>query len=51
MRGFYVMIFELDFYILTKNVPTQIKFIFQLLANIYVLLTNIYVNNYFLLAV
>lgn len=51
MRCFYVMIFELHFYILTKNVPAQVQFIYQLLVNIYVLLTNISVNNYFLMAV
>lgn len=51
MRCFYVMIFELDFSILTKNVPAQVQFICQLLVNIYVLLTNISANNYFLMAV
>lgn len=32
----YVMIFELDFYILTKNVAMQVQFFCHMLANIFV---------------
>lgn len=47
----YIMMFEVNFYILTKSVPMQVQIFCQPLSNIYVLFTNICVNNYFLMAV